>query len=37
LLDTQSAAVIAAYEALAFTVGNRGSGDWPVMVLSASN
>jgi ribosomal protein L11 methyltransferase len=33
LLNTQIDAVTAAYEALGFTVADRGSGEWPVMVL----
>lgn len=36
LLDTQSDAVIAAYEKLGLTVRDRGSGEWPVLVLGAS-
>jgi ribosomal protein L11 methyltransferase len=35
LLDTQADAVIAAYEKLGLTVRNRGSGEWPVLVLNA--
>ena len=35
LLDTQADAVIAAYENLAMTVSDRGSGEWPVLVLTA--
>ena len=34
LLDTQADAVIAAYEKLGFTLTDRGSGEWPVLVLS---
>ena len=33
LLNTQIDAVTVAYEALGFTVADRGSGEWPVMVL----
>jgi ribosomal protein L11 methyltransferase len=33
LLDTQIEAVTAAYEALGCAVGDRGSGEWPVLVL----
>lgn len=33
LLDTQADAVIAAYDALGFTLADRGSGEWPVLVL----
>jgi ribosomal protein L11 methyltransferase len=33
LLDTQAGAVIAAYEALGFTLHDRSSGEWPVLVL----
>jgi ribosomal protein L11 methyltransferase len=35
LLDTQSEAVAAAYEELGLTVRSRGSGEWPVLVLSS--
>ena len=35
LLDTQVDAVAAAYEALGMTVTDRGSGEWPVVVLKA--
>jgi ribosomal protein L11 methyltransferase len=35
LLDTQAGAVIAAYEKLGLTVRDRGSGEWPVLVLNA--
>jgi ribosomal protein L11 methyltransferase len=31
LLDTQADAVIGAYGKLGFTVGDRGSGEWPVL------
>ena len=34
LLDTQADAVAAAYEALGCTLVDRGSGEWPVLVLS---
>lgn len=34
LLDTQAGGVIAAYEKLAFTVVDRGSGEWPVLVVA---
>jgi len=34
LLDTQADAVIRAYEALGATVSDRGSGEWPVLMLS---
>ena len=33
LLDTQADGVVAAYEALGFTLHDRGSGEWPVLVL----
>jgi ribosomal protein L11 methyltransferase len=33
LLDSQADGVIAAYEALGMTVAERGSGEWPVLVL----
>ena len=36
LLDTQAAAVIAAYEKLNLTLSDRGIGEWPVLVLSGS-
>ncbi len=36
LLDNQADAVIAAYEMLGLTVADRGSGEWPVLVLEAS-
>ncbi len=35
LLDTQVNAVIAAYEREALTLRDRGSGEWPVLVLSS--
>jgi ribosomal protein L11 methyltransferase len=35
LLDSQAGAVIAAYEKLGLTLRERGSGEWPVLVLSA--
>ena len=35
LLDTQAEAVIAAYQTLAVMVTDRGSGEWPVLVLSS--
>jgi ribosomal protein L11 methyltransferase len=35
LLDSQSDAVAAAYEKLGLTVRDRGSGEWPVLVLSS--
>jgi ribosomal protein L11 methyltransferase len=35
LLDTQSEAVSAAYEALGLTVRDHGAGQWPVLVLSS--
>jgi ribosomal protein L11 methyltransferase len=35
LLDTQADAVVAAYEKLGLTLGDRGSGEWPVLVLRA--
>ena len=34
LLDTQAEGVVAAYESLGKTVTDRGSGEWPVVVLS---
>jgi ribosomal protein L11 methyltransferase len=34
LLDTQADAVIAAYEKFGLTLADRGSGEWPVMVLA---
>jgi ribosomal protein L11 methyltransferase len=36
LLDTQADAVIAAYEKLGITLFDRGSGEWPVLVLKSS-
>jgi len=36
LLDTQAYAVAEAYEARGFTVFDRGSGEWPVVVLRAA-
>jgi len=36
LLDTQADAVAEAYEARGFTVIDRGSGEWPVVVLRAA-
>ena len=33
LLDTQADAVAAAYEARGFTLRDRGSGEWPVLVI----
>ena len=33
LLDTQTNAVIAAYETLSLTLRERGSGEWPVLVF----
>ena len=33
LLDTQAGAVSAAYEKLGLTLSDRGSGEWPVLVL----
>jgi ribosomal protein L11 methyltransferase len=35
LLDTQANAVIAAYESKGLKLQNRGSGEWPVVVLNA--
>jgi ribosomal protein L11 methyltransferase len=35
LLDTQADGVIAAYEALGFAPADRGSGEWPVLVLTS--
>ncbi|MFL6726509.1 MAG: 50S ribosomal protein L11 methyltransferase [Sphingomicrobium sp.] len=35
LLDTQAEAVIAAYQTLGVTITDRGSGEWPVLVLSS--
>jgi ribosomal protein L11 methyltransferase len=37
LLDSQVEAVIGAYEELGFAARDRGSGEWPVLVLSASS
>jgi ribosomal protein L11 methyltransferase len=34
LLDTQADAVIAAYEKFGLTLADRGSGEWPVIVLA---
>ena len=34
LLDTQAGAVVAAYEKLGLSLGDRGSGEWPVLTLS---
>ncbi len=34
LLDSQTAGVIAAYEAQGLSVADRGSGEWPVLVLA---
>lgn len=36
LLDTQADAVIAAYEACGLFLGDRGSGEWPVLVLEGA-
>jgi ribosomal protein L11 methyltransferase len=36
LLDTQADGVIAAYEKLGLSAADRGSGEWPVLVLRAS-
>jgi len=33
LLDTQADGVVAAYEKLGLTLADRGSGEWPVLVL----
>jgi ribosomal protein L11 methyltransferase len=35
LLDNQADAVIAAYEPHGLTAGDRGTGEWPVLILSA--
>jgi ribosomal protein L11 methyltransferase len=35
LLDTQADGVVAAYEKLGLTLADRGSGEWPVLVLTA--
>jgi ribosomal protein L11 methyltransferase len=37
LLDTQAGAVAAAYEKLGLVLSDRGSGEWPVLVLRASS
>ena len=34
LLDTQADGVMKAYETLGVTASDRGSGEWPVLVLS---
>jgi ribosomal protein L11 methyltransferase len=34
LLDTQAEGVIAAYEKLGFTLADRGSAEWPVLILT---
>ena len=36
LLDTQAAAVIAAYSQLGLALANSGSGEWPVLALRAA-
>jgi len=36
LLDSQAGAVIAAYEKLSLSLSDRGSGQWPVLVLSTA-
>jgi ribosomal protein L11 methyltransferase len=36
LLDTQADAVVGAYEAQGYTVGDRGFGEWPVLVCERS-
>jgi ribosomal protein L11 methyltransferase len=36
LLDTQADVVVAAYEQLGLSLRDRGSGEWPVLALSAS-
>ena len=36
LLDTQSDAVVRAYEELGMALSNRGTGEWPVLVLNAA-
>jgi ribosomal protein L11 methyltransferase len=36
LLDTQADGVVAAYEKLGLTLADRGSGEWPVLVLEAA-
>jgi len=35
LLDTQAEGVVAAYDKLGFTLRDRGSGEWPVLVLQS--
>jgi ribosomal protein L11 methyltransferase len=35
LLDTQAEAVVRTYETLGLTLSDRGSGEWPVLVLKA--
>ncbi len=35
LLDSQAEAVIAAYEAVGLALSDRGSGEWPVLVLTS--
>jgi ribosomal protein L11 methyltransferase len=35
LLDTQADAVVRAYEALGLTLQDRGTGEWPVLVLNS--
>jgi ribosomal protein L11 methyltransferase len=35
LLDTQSDAVVSAYEALGLKLRERGTGEWPVLVLTS--
>ena len=35
LLETQANAVTGAYEALGLTLRDRGSGEWPVLVLTS--
>jgi ribosomal protein L11 methyltransferase len=35
LLDTQAGTVVRAYEALGLTLRDRGTGEWPVVVLSS--
>jgi ribosomal protein L11 methyltransferase len=37
LLDTQADAVARTYEARGFTLRDRGSGEWPVLVLGSSS
>jgi ribosomal protein L11 methyltransferase len=36
LLDTQVDAVVSAYEELGLSLGDRSSGEWPVLVLTAT-